>query len=324
MKVLIAIPVMGSYEIGRISLYQWDRTASPAAHFLLIDNSSHPTQYEQLFERKFLDLKRWDYVRNPENIGLIASCQQAYNFALGMEADILVLTHNDVWVYPPFSMETDAYEQEMGIMASPWDESVANLFSQDAYCVAGIERGDREYAKLGVVGLFGSKGCGREGHRLDTFGSLIEMAGHGRQMTEWIEPAVCLDGFFLACAMPMLKKAVYVCPGCDGHGSVDRNENRPCATCKGSGKQLGGFDQRYAWHHVYDYDIALTSIELGYRNAVLNIPCHHLSGLTANNAAYATSGQDVHQANYQRWLTKWCSKLGLTVDAAWNYKWEGK
>ena len=25
------------------------------------------------------------------------------------------------------------------------------------------------------------------------------------------------------------------CPGCEGHGSVDRDENRPCATCNGSG-----------------------------------------------------------------------------------------
>jgi len=266
-KTLIAIPVMGSYEIGRIALYQFDRTASPDAHFLLIDNSPDPSPYPALFHREFLDLKRWDIHRNYQNIGLVASCQQAYNFARGMEADILVLTHNDVWVYP----EAVTY----------WDRQVASQFG---------ERSDLG-PELGVMGLFGSKGCGREGHRLDTFGSLIEIAGHGRQMTQWIEPAVCLDGFFLACAMPMLKKA-------------------------------GGFDQRYEWHHVYDYDVSLTSIELGYRNAVLNIPCHHLSGLTANNAAFATSGPDVHTANYERWKAKWSAKLGLTVDEAWNYTWK--
>jgi hypothetical protein len=258
---------MGSFEIGRISLYQWDKTASPDCHFLLIDNSAEPSPYPALFERGFLDPKRWSYHRNPSNVGLVQSCQQAYNFALGMDADILVLTHNDVWVYPA----------SVGWMY--WDQRL-----MDAWLGIDIDR------ELGVVGLFGSKGCGREGHRLDTFGSLIEIAGHGRQMTEWIEPAVCLDGFFLACSMNMLREA-------------------------------GGFDQRYSMHHVYDYDIALTSLELGYRNAVINIPCHHLSGLTANNDAYSTSGPDVHAANYQRWLEKWTPKLGVKVDAEWRYTW---
>ena len=278
MKVLVAIPVMGSFEIGRISLYQWDRTASPDCHFLLIDNSTEPSPYPSLFERGFLNPKRWTYHRNASNVGLVVSAQQAYDFALGMAADILVLTHNDVWVYP----DHVGADCETG---DCWDWELVSEFK--AHTDANGKVYDRQ---LGVVGLFGSKGCGAEGHRLNTFGSLIEMAGHGRRMKQWIEPAVCLDGFFLACAMSMLKKA-------------------------------GGFDQRYSMHHVYDYDISLTSIELGYRNAVLNIPCHHLSGLTANNDAYATSGPDVHTANYNKWLAKWSSKLGLTVDEQWNYTW---
>jgi hypothetical protein len=309
MKVLVAIPVMGSYEIGRISLYQWDHITSPDCTFLLIDNSGHQTQYQQLFDRCFLRTGRWMHHRNDTNVGLVESCQQAYNFALGMEADILVLTHNDVWLYPEHIGEHDFGGKGW------WDEELATLFEHTFLT-----------RELGIVGLFGSKGCGSEGHRLDTFGSLIEIAGHGRQMTEWIEPAVCLDGFFLACNMKMLREATYECPKChgwakgidDGPTSVER---WVCDACRGTGKQVGGFDQRYEMHHVYDYDIALISIELGYRNAVLNIPCHHLSGLTANNAAFATSGPDIHTANYQRWLTKWQSKLGLTVDSEWNYTW---
>jgi hypothetical protein len=269
---------MGQIELGRISLYQWDRTASSDCHFLLIDNSAEPSPYPALFERGFLDPKRWNYHRNDTNVGLIQSCQQAYNFALGMEADVLVLTHNDVWVYP-------AHVGDDCDMASCWDSELVSEFM-----AVGDKNGKRYERPLGVVGLMGSKGCGNEGHRLDTFGSLIEMAGHGRKMDQWIEPAVCLDGFFLACSMKMLREA-------------------------------GGFDQRYQMHHVYDYDISLTSIDLGYRNAVLNIPCHHLSGLTANNDAYATSGPEVHHANYQRWLEKWSPKLGVVVDSNWNYLW---
>ncbi len=116
--------------------------------------------------------------------------------------------------------------------------------------------------------------------------------------------------------MKMLKEAVYPCAACGGLG-----EHKDPGICPGNGPQFGGFDQRYAWHHVYDYDISLTSIDLGYRNAVLNIPCHHLSGLTANNDAYATSGPDIHSANYQRWLDKWRPKLGVTVDEKWRYTW---
>jgi hypothetical protein len=288
---------MGSFEIGRISLYQWDRTASPDAHFLLIDNSGYGSAYPALFERGFLGQERWSYHQNATNVGLVASCQQAYNFALGMDADILVLTHNDVWVYPEHIL-------------IEWDNYIANVFR------SGVD--SRLFGeKVGVIGLFGSKGCGREGHRLDTFGSLIEIAGHGRQMTEWIEPAVCLDGFFLACSMKMLQASRYRCL-CD---IEDGSPSERCPTCKGRGVQIGGFDQRYQWHHVYDYDISLTSIELGYCNAVLNIPCHHLSGLTANNDAYSTSGPDVHAANYQRWLEKWTPKLGVKVDAEWRYTW---
>lgn len=309
MKVLVAIPVCGSFEIGRISLYQWDRTASPDCSFLLIDNSSHPTPYTALFERGFLDPKRWNYIKNDQNIGLVRSAQFAYELALPVETDILVLTHNDVWLYPEHADEI--YKDD------EWDRELSDTFHGNS--------------DMGVVGLFGSKGCGREGHRLDTFGSLIEIAGHGRKMEQWIEPAVCLDGFFLACSMKMLREAVYDCPKCGGMGGGtlwvgnkgSDSEGTPweCETCKGSGKQRGGFDQRYKWHHVYDYDISLTSIELGYRNAVINIPCHHLSGLTANNDAFSTSGQDVHQANYERWKEKWSAKLGLSVDNGWVYTW---
>lgn len=261
---------MGSFEIGRISLYGLDRTASPDCRFLIIDNTAGETPYPSLFKRDFLSLERWDYLRNEHNVGLVRSCQQAFEYAVRIAADILVLTHNDVWLYPDSGAWFD------GCCVQTWDEQIARCFTEEE--------------RMGIIGLFGSKGCGREGHRLDTFGSLIEMAGHGRQMIKWIEPAVCLDGFFLACSMSMLKAA-------------------------------GGFDQRYQWHHVYDYDISLTSIELGYRNAVLNIPCHHLSGLTANNDAFATSGPDIHTANYDRWKAKWQPKLGLTVDEHWQYTW---
>lgn len=253
---------MGQFELGRISLYQFDHTASPDCHFLLIDNTIGESAYPSLFDRGFLSTDRWTRLGIGHNLGLVQSCQYAYEWARDRQYDVLVLTHNDVWTWP----------EERDYL----DEALVGEFSIEP-----------EY---GVLGLFGSKGCGREGHRIDTFGSLIEIAGHGRKMTSWIEPAVCLDGFFLACSMKMLNT-------------------------------VGGFDQRYQWHHVYDYDISLMSIDAGFKNAVINIPCHHLSGLTANNDAFSTSGPEVHKANYDRWRDKWQDKLGVRVDDNWNYTW---
>jgi hypothetical protein len=86
-------------------------------------------------------------------------------------------------------------------------------------------------------------------------------------------------------------------------------------------REVGGFDQRYKSHHIYDLDASLTSIKLGYKNIVINLPCHHLSGLTANNDAKLTSGPDVHAANSKLFLDKWGSELGVTVDDDFNYRW---
>ncbi len=259
MKTLIAIPVMGQFEIGRISLHCFDQLTSDSSEFLLIDNTPDPTPWARFaLDRS----QRWFYIWNKNNIGLIKSIQQAYEYADRYEYDILILTHNDVWIYN-----------------WSWDYHIKFAFE--------------EVEKLGGVGLFGSKGCGREGHRLDTFGSLVEMSGHGRSLTcvegDW-EPAVTFDGFFMAYSMEMLRK-------------------------------VGGFDQRYVNHHIYDLDASLTSIDLGYKNIVMNIPCHHLSGLTANNDAKNTCGPDVHQHNSKLFLEKWKGKLGVTVDEDFNYRW---
>ena len=261
MKMLICIPCCGQYEIGRISLYCFDQLVSKETDFLLIDNTPGGDIEKSIwYQWKYrYEMDRWQICFNSGNIGLVKSCQLAYDFAIAGGYDILCLTHNDVWIYK-----------------LNWDYHIKLAFEQ--------------IDKLGGVGLFGSKGCGKEGHRLDTFGSLIEMSGHGRKIDKAWEPATTFDGFFMAFSMQMLKEA-------------------------------GGFDQQYQMHHMYDLDASLTSISLGYKNIVMNLPCHHLSGLTANNDAKATSGPDIHAANSQLFLRKWSDKLGVTVDEDFNYRW---
>ena len=271
MEMLICVPVCGQYEIGRISLYCFDQLVSRDTDFLLIDNSPNGSPWPEWRERYKMD--RWALASMKENTGLIRSCQYAYEYAKSQRYDILCLTHNDVWVYK-----------------ENWDYVVDAMFQR--------------IPNLGGVGLFGSKGCGKEGHRLDTFGSLIEMSGHGRKITNFFrtlhqmprrssmqwESATTFDGFFMCFSMQMLKAA-------------------------------GGFDQRYQMHHMYDLDASLTSIKLGYKNIVLNLPCHHLSGLTANNDAKSVCGPDVHAANSQLFLRKWGGDLGVMVDDNFQYRW---
>jgi len=307
MRLLVAIPVYEQFEIGRISLMCFDQITSQSTDFLLIDNGSRESDYKGWLKKHNFGPKRWTVHTNPQNLGLIKSAQQAYEYALSFGYNLLCLTHNDVWLYQ-----------------QNWDLNLKTCF--------------QEIDKLGGVGLFGSKGCGKEGHRIDTFGSLIEIAGHGRKMDKYrIEGSDCE-----ACQGTGQTQTGYSCSVCQSSGKyqdyppVDRGHPsytnplwEPAVVFDGFFmcfsmkmlKEAGGFDQRYEMHHIYDYDASLTSIKLGYKNIVLNIPCHHLSGLTANNAAFSTSGQDVHQRNYEKWLEKWSPHLGVGVDEQFNYRW---
>jgi|SRR5262245_8648520 len=293
MKLLIAIPVMDQMEIGRISLAQWDWMTSPATNFLMIDNGSQCDWEQWLDDAHLKAPERWSYTHNGTNIGMVKSCDLAYHVALDCGYDLLAITHNDVWVFELF-----------------WDRRLIELFEIQAS------------RRLGGVGFFGSKGCALSGHRLDTFGNVLDH-GHGRRMTKPWEPACVFDGFFQCYSMEMLKSLVHVCSECKGEGSWETpTDGYVCPACKGTGEQRGGFDQRYDMMHIYDYDYSLTSIAAGWKNAVLNVPCHHLSGLTANNAAAATSGQDKMDTNIRLFHEKWDERLGVMVnDSDWSYQW---
>ena len=259
MRLLVCIPVVNQWELGRISLGQWDWMTSTDTDFLLLDNGSTCNWQEWLQKACLKDRGRWEYVRNEQNVGLLRSSQQAYEYAVAHNYDLLAIAHNDVWVW-----EKD------------WDYHANSLFRSEAY-------------NVGALGFFGSKGCNRDGLRINTFGNVLDW-GHGRRMDRQWEPACILEGFFQCYRVRMLQEA-------------------------------GGFDQRYKHMHIYDYDASLTSLSLGYRNVVLNVPCHHLSGLTANNDAKAISGPDTMRYNMTQFHEKWDSRLGAMVEDDFSIKW---
>jgi len=123
--------------------------------------------------------------------------------------------------------------------------------------------------KLGMAGFFGAQGCGPIGERIQDIplgyppntmagmSQLLEAELHGFRLEEKYHATGIFDGLMLIFNMDMLRE----------------------------GK---GFDQRYKFHHYYDKSASLQSLALGYKNIVVNVPCHHLCGMTANRAEYQT------------------------------------
>jgi len=164
--------------------------------------------------------------------------------------------------------ETDVLaiiHNDVFVYEKDWDRRVLSYFE--------------EIKGLGGVGFFGSQGCGPKGERIQDVPSPGIMAGmsnmleaeiHGMRMNKEWSPVAIFDGFFQCFHMEMLKKG-------------------------------GGFDQRYYYHHIYDRDASLESLRRGYKNIVVDIPCHHVCGATAN------------RSEYQNWIKNRLEKDNLEV-----------
>lgn len=147
---------------------------------------------------------------------------------------------------------------------------------------------------LGLAGFHGSRGClPGAPWRLDSFSNMADAERHGARLAAEVLPVAVVDGFCLICLRAMLDAT-------------------------------GGFDQGYDYHHWYDYDVSLSSLRAGYRNIVVNVPCHHLDGVTSVSPAYqewingklgtpAGNGEALHR-NKIRYLEKWSGFLPVYVN----------
>ncbi len=177
--------------------------------------------------------------------------------------------------------------------------------------------------KLGAVGFFGAQGCGPRGERIQDIplylspntmagmSQMLEAEIHGFRLEQEWKSAAIFDGMMMIFSMEMLRKG-------------------------------NGFDQQYKYHHMYDRDASLESLRRGYKNIVVNVPCHHLCGLTANRAEYQTwidkqvgssnytGDKFTHDYNSDLFEKKWKDCLPLYVNddftfrtgsqSIWDYK----
>lgn len=182
------------------------------------------------------------------------------------------------------------------IYDNSWSQNVENLMSRK---------------EIGMIGAFGSGGVHPNGGRTQLttnhnqapgISNMVEAEVHGQRiMNDQFKYVSIFDGFFMSIKREVLDKA-------------------------------GGFDQQYQWHHFYDRDICLESLRHGYKNIVLGIKCHHVSGRTANQSHYQNmirenygTGKFDHTKQYDgdkathddnMWLfeKKWDEVLPLHVD----------
>jgi len=149
--------------------------------------------------------------------------------------------------------------------------------------------------KIGIVGFAGGAGLGTDGARLGFASNLRGVAeNHGRRIEDFM-PAAVLDG----CVLILNKKML---------------------------ANVGGFDEKYIMHHIYDYDISMASIMAGYTNLVVGVDFTHQGGVTAcagdfQIQAQALGGEQfIMDSNIQRWREKWLKYMPVTVGDNWRVK----
>src|SRR5574343_352132 len=130
MKPTVCVPFYNQLNDAKGIVALLKNNMEPTTELMVIDNGS--TDPIEDFFLKYLKPKRLNYIRNEENIGMIRTMQQAYE---NCDTDILIVVHNDVFIYDHW-----------------FDQRVIAEFEKDP--------------KIGIIGAFGSQGCGEYGERL--------------------------------------------------------------------------------------------------------------------------------------------------------------
>ena len=171
-----------------------------------------------------------------------------------------------------------------------------------------IRRYFEEIPKLGMAGFFGAQGCMPNGGRLQDVERPGQMSGlsnmleadiHGIKLrTPWRSCAI-FDSFSMIMSMEMLRMG-------------------------------NGIDMRYKFHHLFDRDISLESLKRGYKNIVVDIPCHHIGGVTHETEQYQSwlltqigskfEDGKLHNDNAEKFIKKWESVLPIYIEDNFSFR----
>jgi len=147
--------------------------------------------------------------------------------------------------------------------------------------------------KLGLAGFLGALGIAHNGGRHETMSNMLEAEYHGKRITE-VKDVVGFDGLCLIPRRVMLD-------------------------------EIGGFDLNYDPHHFYDRDLSLASYHQGWKNKIIPVYCHHISGITANRPDYANwaaqklgvevgkGDQEVYMRSQAYFFQKWNHYLSRMI-----------
>ncbi len=185
------------------------------------------------------------------------------------------------------------------IFEKDWDQRIISYFK---------DLPEKFGSPIGIAGFFGSQGCLANGGRLQDVERPGQMAGlsnmleaeiHGIRMKQPWRSCGIYDSFAMVLSMDMLRAA-------------------------------GGFDLRYKFHHYYDRDVSLESLRRGFNNIVVNVPNHHIGGLTHEHVEYekwlkskiGKIHEDgvLHNKNKGQFMEKWKDVLPLYIEDDFSFR----
>jgi len=146
---------------------------------------------------------------------------------------------------------------------------------------------------IGLASFFGAQDAYFGGGRSRCWTSMIEAEIHGTRLTTDYKQIAIVDGLAMICSRRMLEST-------------------------------NGIDQNYLYHHFEDKEISMASLNAGFKNIVVNVPCHHWNGITVNRAEYQNwinqklnmtdADKYCHDENNRRWSNKWKHVLPWRVN----------
>ena len=267
MKIIVVMPLINQKEMTQKALSSFKDNQRGDTNYILVDNGSED------FVRNWIEgLTEGDLViRNEINVGLLQTCNQAWQVLKNTDTDYIFYTHNDVLMF------------EEG-----WDVKLARILEHENN---RIDIPDLK--KVGVAGFYGAKGIGtpdiyhapyamQQMIRIENVSDCNRMDKvHGyRNIRGGLETenVAVMDGFSLIVNKNLLN-------------------------------MIDGFDRTYPPHHMYDNDICMESIDKGFRNIVVSMDAQHIGGQTDVKEAwekpFGKTKQQIHEEAHPVFYKKW-------------------